>query len=52
MTTFKNLQVDSFSKKFSAPLNIILTTFTLEYTLTGLFSTQIQSGMYTQNNNN
>ena len=48
----KLCKLDSFSKKFSAPLNIILTTFTLESTLTGLFSTQIQSGMYTENNNN
>ena len=52
MTNLKNLQVYSFSEKFPAPLNIILTTFTLESTLTGLFSTQIQSGMYTENNNN
>ena len=48
----KLCKLDSFSKKFSAPLNIILTTFTLESTLTGLFSAQIQSVMYTENNNN
>ena len=47
----KLCKLDSFSKKFPALLNIIL-TFTLESTLTGLFSTQIQSGMYTENNNN
>ena len=48
----KLCKLDSFSKKFSAPLNIILATFTLESTLTGLFSTQVQSGMYTENINN
>ena len=53
MTTLKTLcKLDSFSKKFSALLNIILTKFTLENTLTRLFSIQIQSGMYAENNNN
>ena len=52
MTALKTLQVEFIFKEFSAPLNIILTTFTLECTLTELFSTQTQSGMYTDNNNN